>query len=304
MTESALPPAGTGTVRVVEPEMFPLAAVIVLVPAAWGVANPAAVIVATLVFDEPQVTAAVRSRVVLFERVPVAVNCWVAPMATAGFAGVTAMETSAAVVTVRAVVPETAPDEAEIVVVPVATDVARPVALIVATTVLDDVQLTDVEISCVLLSEKVPLAVNCWVIPVAMAGFAGVTAMETSVLLLPPPPPPPQPNIRRTIGRRNTGLFNFITLTPGGNQMPGHRPAPAGSACVPTSRQQPRQFLPEGMLLSRLARGLLQGLPVLAGIGAEQRRKVRVESPFQAMAKTTPDDETYSRTLFASDSNS
>ena len=59
-----------------------------------------------------------------------------------------------------------------------------------------------------LLSEKVPLAVNCWVVPSAMTGFAGVTAMETSVLLL--LPPPPQPNIRRTIGRRNTGLFNFI----------------------------------------------------------------------------------------------
>ena len=35
--------------------------------------------------------------------------------------------------------------------------------------------------SCVLLSLKVPVAVNCFVVPTAMLEFAGVTAMETSV---------------------------------------------------------------------------------------------------------------------------
>jgi hypothetical protein len=31
------------------------------------------------------------------------------------------------------------------------------------------------------LSEKVPVAVNCWLVPTALLGFVGVTAMDTSV---------------------------------------------------------------------------------------------------------------------------
>jgi len=35
--------------------------------------------------------------------------------------------------------------------------------------------------SCVLLSLKDPLAVNCFVVPVAIVEFAGVTVIETRV---------------------------------------------------------------------------------------------------------------------------
>ncbi len=53
--------------------------------------------------------------------------------------GVTAIETSAGGVTVSAAVPDMPPEVAVIVVVPVATVVARPVPLIVAFASTDDV---------------------------------------------------------------------------------------------------------------------------------------------------------------------
>ena len=66
------------TVRVVEPEMLPDAALMVAVPTARAVADPlepaALLIVATAVLDELQVTAAVRSWVELSVYVPIAVN--------------------------------------------------------------------------------------------------------------------------------------------------------------------------------------------------------------------------------------
>lgn len=50
----------------------------------------------------------------------------------------------------------------------------------VATEVFEEFQVTDVVITCVLPSEYVPVAVNCWVSPAASVGV-GVTAMETRV---------------------------------------------------------------------------------------------------------------------------
>lgn len=98
--------------------------------------------------------------------------------------GVTARETSVAGVTVRVVEPETLPDVAVIVVEPAATEVAiplEPVALLIeAAPVLEELQLTDAVISCVVLSENVPVAVNCCVVPFAMLGLVGVTVMATS----------------------------------------------------------------------------------------------------------------------------
>jgi hypothetical protein len=48
----------------------------------------------------------------LSEKVPVAVNCSVAPFAIEGFAGVTAIDTSVAAVTVRVVEPVIPPETA------------------------------------------------------------------------------------------------------------------------------------------------------------------------------------------------
>ena len=73
-----------------------------------------------------------------------AVNCCVAPVEIVGLAGVTAMEVSvtAAVCTVRVVLPVTLPSVAEMVLVPAATPVARPVVLMVAIPVAEEAQLT------------------------------------------------------------------------------------------------------------------------------------------------------------------
>ena len=61
--------------------------------------------------------------------------------ATVAVAGVTVIDIRAGALTVRVVVPEMAPDAAEIVVVPAATPVASPEVLTVATAVLEDDQL-------------------------------------------------------------------------------------------------------------------------------------------------------------------
>jgi hypothetical protein len=102
-----------------------------------------------------------------------------------GLAGVTAMDTSVTEVTVRAVDPDILPDVAVIVVVPAAAEVVSPLEpaalLTAATAAADEFQFISVVRSCVVLSENVPVAVNCCVVPIAMLGFAGVIAMETSV---------------------------------------------------------------------------------------------------------------------------
>ena len=86
-----------------------------------------------------------------------AVNCWVCPLATLGFAGVTLIDTKVALVTVNPVLPVTAPKAAEMVVEPTATEVARPFApvtlLTVAMPALDEDHVTCAVRFCVELSE-------------------------------------------------------------------------------------------------------------------------------------------------------
>ncbi|MDR3579358.1 MAG: hypothetical protein P4L44_05300 [Oryzomonas sp.] len=98
--------------------------------------------------------------------------------------------------TVRLAVPEIFPAigcetamVAVIVAVPAATAVAAPllpaVLLMVATAVfvlvLEELQVTDEVRSCVVPSENVPVALNCWVPPTATVGLAGWSAIELSV---------------------------------------------------------------------------------------------------------------------------
>ncbi len=81
----------------------------------------------------------------------------VVPLAMLGLVGLTATETSVAAVIVSVVEPETLPDVAVIVVVPVPTAVASPfepaALLIVAAAVLDELQVTAAVRFCVELSE-------------------------------------------------------------------------------------------------------------------------------------------------------
>src|SRR5260370_10865090 len=109
--------------------MLPLVAEIVEVPTPTAVASPVLLIVATVPVAEAH-TALLSTCVELSLNVPVAVNCCVAPLLIDGFAGVTAMDTSVAGVTVSSVEPVMLPLVAEIVEVPTPAAVASPVLLI------------------------------------------------------------------------------------------------------------------------------------------------------------------------------
>ena len=74
-------------------------------PVATGVARPAAVMVEIFVSEEDQVTELLTFWVLPSVNVPVAVNCCVTPRAMVGFAGVTAIELNAALLTSSVVVP-------------------------------------------------------------------------------------------------------------------------------------------------------------------------------------------------------
>ena len=160
----------------VEPSATPLA----------SPGDPAALeIVAVAVVADAHVTLAVRFCVVASLYVPVATNCCVVPFAIDGVAGVTAIDTSVAAVTVSVVLPLTAPLVAEMTVEPSATPLASPgdpAALeIVAVAVVADAHVTLPVRFCVVVSLYVAVATNCCVVPLAIDGVAGVTAIDTSV---------------------------------------------------------------------------------------------------------------------------
>src|SRR5713101_754653 len=109
----------------------------------------------------------------------------VKPLAIEGLAGVTAIETRAAAVTVScAVLLMLVLGSVAVMVTgpPTATPVATPLFNpMVAMPVFDEVQFADVVRFCVLLSVYVPVAVNACVRPLVIEGLAGVTAIETRV---------------------------------------------------------------------------------------------------------------------------
>lgn len=94
------------------------------------------------------------------------------------------MELSVAVETRRVVVPDVVPNVAVIVVGPAATARARPpLAAILALDVSEEFQVTCAVKSWLVLSENVPVAVNCCVVPAAILWLMGVTVIELSVAL-------------------------------------------------------------------------------------------------------------------------
>jgi hypothetical protein len=134
-------------VNVAMPVTDPEVAVIVDIPTATPVAIPeVALIVATAVLLEVHATdgsvAEVRIREVPSENVAVATKFCVAPAAMLEVAGVTAMVATVAEVTVNVAVPLTVPEVAVMTDVPTANEVARPLAVMVATLVVAEVQVT------------------------------------------------------------------------------------------------------------------------------------------------------------------
>jgi hypothetical protein len=163
------------------PELMP----IVVVPVPSVLASPAVLdvllIVATVATLELHCPLCVRFCVLPSVNVPVAVNCCVVPSAIVAVGGLIAIDTSAAAVTVSTVDPLTVPEVALTVAVPVPTLCPSPALLIVAVVGVSEDHVAVLVRFCVLPSVNVPVAVNCSVVPSAIDGVAGVTAMETSV---------------------------------------------------------------------------------------------------------------------------
>ena len=74
------------------------------------------------------------------------------------------------------------------VAVPAETDVARPLLLIVATDVFDEVQVTCGLTSWLVPSENAPRAANCWVTPTGVTGDRNMEANGDDDDVSPPPP--------------------------------------------------------------------------------------------------------------------
>ena len=162
------------------PWMEPEVAVMVVPPVPTPVARPPLAIVATPVFVELHAAVLVRFCVLPSLYVPVATYCCVPPLMIEVFAGVTAIVANVAAVTVNPVDPLMDPDVAVIVLLPVATPVARPPLVIVATPVFVELHVTVLVRFCVLPSLYVPVATYCCVPPVPIEPFAGVTAIDTN----------------------------------------------------------------------------------------------------------------------------
>lgn len=114
-------------------------------------------------------------------------NCCVAPLVIDGLAGVTAIDTSTGAVTVSVVEPVTEPRAAPILVVPWVTPVAKPPAEIVATVVLEELQVTKEFRFSVVPPLKWPVAVNCCVLPSAIEELDGVTVIDVRPVSAPVP---------------------------------------------------------------------------------------------------------------------
>jgi len=117
-------------------------------------------------------------------KVPIAENCSVVFCAIVGVAGRTAIEERSAAFTVAETLLLIVPDVAVMVTLPRSLPVASPLTVMEATLVGAAVHATVPVISCVVLSENVPVAVNCCTVPRGMSAFTGVTLMEVRVALV------------------------------------------------------------------------------------------------------------------------
>ena len=159
----------------------PMAAVIVVDPRATPVMMP--VVGPTVAMDvalELQLALVDTFIVVPSEYVPVAVSCRDSPIPEEAGLGVIAIDSTTADVTVKVAVPDTEPELAVMTADPGATAVTRPeVAFTLAMAGALEVQVTVLVKSRVLVSLKVPVAVNCCASPLARLGVVGVIAIRS-----------------------------------------------------------------------------------------------------------------------------
>lgn len=124
-----------------------------MVPTAAPVTTPVLLTLAVAGAADVQVTVLVMLAVVEFEYVPVAVRLAVSPLAIVAEGGVMAMLVNTGAVTVSVALFEfTPPSEAVMVLLPMLSPEAIPLAFSVATAVLLECQATEAEMSPVLAS--------------------------------------------------------------------------------------------------------------------------------------------------------
>ena len=113
-----------------------------------------------------------------------ALSCSVVPLAIEEFDGVTAIAVSTAAVTVTAVASDTPPRVAVMVALPRSLPITRPwlpaVLLTAAIDAAEEAQVTNAVRSWVVLSEKIPFAVSCPLVPLAIEKFGGVIVIAVS----------------------------------------------------------------------------------------------------------------------------
>jgi hypothetical protein len=162
------------------PVTLPRVARMFAVPAETAVAlPPPGVIVATEVLSEAHTTSDVIICVLESLKAPVALNGCFVPGAIVLLEGVTVIETTVALVTVRVVFVVVAPSVAVIIVVPAAMPFATPFPKpMVAMEGADEVQVTKLVRLRVPPSLNVPVAVNLRLVFRAIEGLAGVIASE------------------------------------------------------------------------------------------------------------------------------
>ena len=155
------------TVIALVPLAPPNVAVMVALPAAIALTSPTVSTEATPEFDELQVALLVMSCVVPSLRVAVATRLTIVLGAISKVAGVTVIEETVAVLTVRGAEPVTPLKLAVMLVVPELTAVAVFVPPIVATAVLVEFQLESFVMSWSVPSLKWPAAEKSRVVPIA-----------------------------------------------------------------------------------------------------------------------------------------
>ena len=140
-------------------------AVMFVFPGEFPVTEPVAVMVAIMGAELAHFDVKVASSFELSEKVAIAVNCWV-PFTDNLNGDCCSIVTAVIVTTGNVVAVELIPEnDAVICVLPKAAAVTNPLEEMAATVVSELFQITPEVISFVDLSEYVPVAVNCWVVP-------------------------------------------------------------------------------------------------------------------------------------------
>ena len=114
--------------------------------------------------------------------VPVAANCTVVPLGIEELPALTLIDCSVAAVTVRAKVLEVIPLWIAVILLdPRAAPVARPVALMLTVVGFELAHVAVFVRFCVLPSLKVPVAVNCKLVPLAIDELPALMVIDCSV---------------------------------------------------------------------------------------------------------------------------